>query len=223
MESARKPKKMDYIGTSMNPVLKPGDRLQVNPWDGHDIRRGDVVVFIPPGGDSKIVHRVTSVNSDGIKTRGDNCSHEDGWVLSPEHILGRVVSAQRGNRRLRVLGGLLGHSLAMAMRAVKSVDSILSSLLRPFYKRLAKACVFRRCLPSWMKPRTISLSHPAGMHLQLVVGRRVIGRWLPGMTRWQIKRPFRLFVDEETLPGNPGKVFVVPPEADPSSVANEDL
>jgi hypothetical protein len=41
------------------------------------------------------------------------------------------------------------------------------------------------------------------------MGRRVVGRWLPGMTRWYIRRPFRLFVDEESLPENPGKDSVV--------------
>jgi hypothetical protein len=29
------------------------------------------------------------------------------------------------------------------------------------------------------------------------------------MTRWYIRRPFRLFVDEESLPENPGKDSVV--------------
>ena len=202
----------------MNPVLKPGDRLQVNPWDGQEIRRGDVVVFIPPGGDSKIVHRVTSVNSDGIKTRGDNCNYEDGWALSPEHILGRVVAAQRGKRRLRVLSGTLGYSFAVAIRAFKSIDSIVSSLFRPFYQRLARRAALNRWLPSRMRPRVISFKREAGTELQLVMGRRVIGRWSEGKSGWNIRRPFRLFVDEASLPENPAKKSVV---SGPLSVANE--
>ena len=200
------PKTMNYIGPSMNPILRPGDRLHIVPYDFQEVRGGDVIVFIPPGGDSKVVHRVISVNSDGIRTRGDNCNHADDWVLRRENILGRVVAAQRRNRRLRVFGGPLGHSLAVAIRAIKSIDSNLTSLLRPFYQRLARAGVFRRWLPGWMKTRAISLSHPAGTELQLLMGRRVIGRWLPGMTRWHIRRPFRLFVDEETLPENKAEV-----------------
>jgi len=197
---------MTYIGPSMNPTLKPGDRLEVIFCGGQIIRRGDVIAFIPPGGDSKVVHRVISVNSDGIKTRGDNCNFEDDWVLSREHILGRVVSAQRGNRRLRVFGGLLGHSLAVAIRATKSIDSNLTSLLRPFYQRLARAGVFSRWLPSRMRPRVISFNRDAGTELQLVMGRRVIGRWLEGKSEWNIRRPFRLFVDEESLPENKAEV-----------------
>ena len=200
---------ISYVGSSMSPTLVAGDLLQIIPYDGQEIRRGDVVVFIPPEGDSKIVHRVISVNSDGIKTRGDNCNFEDGWVLRRDNILGRVVAAQREKRRLRVFGGPLGHSFAVAIRVVKSIDSNWSSLLRPFYQRLARAGVFRRWLPACMKAKAISLSHPAGMELQLLMGKRVIGRWLPGKSGWYIRRPFRLFVDEESLPVNPGKGSVV--------------
>jgi hypothetical protein len=209
MESARKPKTMNYIGTSMNPVLKPGDRLQVIPCDRQEIRRGDVVVFILPGGDSKIVHRVISINSDGIRTRGDNCNHEDDWVLRRDNILGRVVSAQRGKRRWRVFGGPMGQLFAAVLRVIHVIDSGFSSLLHPVYKRLSRSDIFRRWLPSGMKPRVISFNRDAGTELHLVMGRRVIGRRMEGKTGWHIRRPFRLFVDEESLPENPGKASVV--------------
>jgi hypothetical protein len=52
----------------------------------------------------------------------------------------------------------------------------------------------------------ISLNRDAGTELQLVMGRRVIGRWLPGKSGWNIRRPFRLFVDEESLPENKTEV-----------------
>jgi hypothetical protein len=199
-------KSMNYIGSSMNPTLKPGVRLDVSAYHGQKIRKGDVIVFIPPGGDSKIVHRVTSVNSDGIRTRGDNRNHEDDWVLSRDHILGRVVATQRNNRRRRIFGGPLGRFFAVTVRVIRAMDSPVSYLLRPAYGRLAKAGVFRRWLPACMKTRAISLSHPAGTELQLLMGRRVIGRWLPGMSGWNIRRPFRLFVDEEALPENKAEV-----------------
>jgi hypothetical protein len=52
------------------------------------------------------------------------------------------------------------------------------------------------------------------------MGRRVIGRWLPGMSRWHIRRPFRLFVDEASLPENPARGSVV---RSPLSVVDEDI
>jgi signal peptidase len=202
-------KSMNYIGSSMDPTLKPGVRLDVRAYHGEKIRRGDVIVFISPEDGSKVVHRVISIDSNGIKTRGDNCNQEDDWVLSPEHILGRVVSARGVNRRRRIFGGPLGRLFAVTVRIIRAIDSPVSYVLRPVYNELAKVGIITRLLPAQMRPRVISLNRDAGTELQLLMGRQVIGRLLPGMTRWHISRPYRLFVDEESLPENPGKAPVV--------------
>ncbi|MEJ2232921.1 MAG: signal peptidase I [Syntrophobacterales bacterium] len=196
------PQTVIYKGPSMNPTLKPGDRLFITPCDGRKIQRGDVVVFTPPGADYKVIHRAVSFEPQGIKTRGDNNNQVDPWLLRHDQILGRVFSAERGKRRRRIFGGAIGQLFGVAIRAVHSIDASVSSRFRPAYDRLAVAGVFRRWLPGWMKTKAISLSHPAGMELQLLMGRRVIGRWLPGKSGWNIRRPFRLFVDEESLPEN---------------------
>jgi hypothetical protein len=139
----------------------------------------------------------------------------DTWLLKHDEILGRVFSAQRGNRQRRVLGGLLGRLVAAKVRVIHAMDSRVSYLLRPAYNELAKVGIFTRLLPAQMRPRVISFARETGTELQLVMGRKVIGRRLEGKTGWYIKRPFRLFVDEASLPENPGKGSVVPPEADP--------
>jgi hypothetical protein len=36
--------------------------------------------------------------------------------------------------------------------------------------------------------------------MQLLMGNRVIGRKKVGENGWQIRRPFRIFVDEQALP-----------------------
>jgi hypothetical protein len=202
----------------MNPIFKSGDRLQIASCDLEEIRVGDVVVFISPEDGSKVVHRIISLDSTGIKTQGDNCNSEDDWVLSREHLLGRVVSAQRGNRRRRIFGGPLGRLLAVSVRIIRAIDSPVSYLLRPAYNELAKVGIFTRLLPAQIRPRVISLNRAAGEELQILMGRRVIGRLLPGMTRWHIGRPYRLFVDEASLPGNPARGSVV---RSPSSVVDE--
>ena len=204
-----KPKSMNYIGSSMNPTLRPGVRLDVRAYQGEKIRRGDVIVFISPEDGSKVVHRVISIDSNGIKTQGDNCNSEDNWVLSREDILGRVVAIQRNNRRRRIFGGPLGRLFAVTVRIIRAIDSPVSYVLRPAYNELAKVGILTRLLPAQMRPRVISLNRDAGTELQLLMGRQVIGRLLPGMTRWHISRPYRLFVDEESLPENPGKASVV--------------
>jgi hypothetical protein len=194
---------MNYIGPSMNPILKSGDRLQILPCDGEEIRPGDVIVFIPPGGESKIVHRVVSVGSEGIKTRGDNCEDVDPCVLSPDHIFGRVVYARRRNRRRRVFGGPPGQLFAVTIKTIHAIDSGLSYVLRPAYHWLAGSGIFRRWLPAQLKTRVLSFKRAGGTELLLLMGRQVIGRWPSGKTHWHIRRPFRLFVDETSLPENP--------------------
>ncbi len=196
---------MNYIGTSMNPTLKPGDRLDTVPYDRQEIRRGDVIVFISPADESKVVHRVVSVDSNGIRTRGDNCNRIDPWVLSPDQIVGRVISVHRRNRRRRIFGGFWGSVFAGTARALYAIDSHTSILLRPFYDRLARSGILRRLVPVSIEPRVISFNHSGGSELQLLMGRWVIGRRLPGMARWHIRRPFRLFVDEDSLPRNPAR------------------
>ncbi len=202
-----KPKEqtMGYIGPSMKPTLKPGDRIIVVPFDGKDILRGDVIVFIPPGDDIKVIHRVIQVGLEGIKTRGDNCNRSDPWLLSPDNILGRVVYVQSQHGRRRVLGGSFGQLYCAALSVIHKMESIVTSFFRPVYNCLARAGIFRRLLPDW-RPRVIMFSRPGGAELQLLMGRKVIGRRLPGRSRWQIERPFRLLVDEKSLSENPSKV-----------------
>ena len=194
---------MNYIGSSMHPTLKPGDRLDTVPYDRQKIRMGDVVVFNYPLDGSKSVHRVVSVDSKGIRTRGDNCNRIDPYFLRPDQILGWVISVHRNNKRRRIFGGYLGRVFAGAARALTALDLGASFLLRPFYHRLARSGILRCWKPVWLEPRVISFRHSGGTELQLLMGRWVIGRRLPNMARWNIRRPFRLFVDENSLPRNP--------------------
>ena len=212
------PQTMNYKGPSMSPTLKPGDRLCITPYEGQKVQRGDVIVFISPGDGSRVVHRVVSLDTSGIRTRGDNNNRVDPGLLSHDQILGRVFFSERGNRQRRVFGGEIGQLFGVVIRTIHALDARVASRFRPAYDRLARAGVFRRWLPGWMKTKAISLSHPAGTELQLLMGRRVVGRWLPGMNRWHIRRPFRLFVDEASLPGNPARGSVV---RSPSSVVDE--
>ncbi len=57
-----------------------------------------------------------------------------------------------------------------------------------------------------METRIVSFSRPVmPPELHLHMAGRVIGRLLPGEERWRIKPPFRLIVDEDSLPGNESK------------------
>ncbi len=199
-------KSMNYIGPSMNPTLMPGDKVRVIPYNGQEIRRGDVIAFIPPGGCSKLIHRVITVDRRGIRTRGDNNKDVDQWALNPDHILGRVASTHRKKRQRKISGGVIGRVFAGRIRIIHRIDACVSNLLRPIYYDLARRGIFRRLLPRWMETRICSFNRPGGTELQLIMGRCVIGRLLPGRARWHIRRPFLLFVDASNLPENPCKL-----------------
>jgi signal peptidase I len=208
MTKTKKPIKatsISYTGPSMNPILRSGDILCIIPYNGQKICQGDVIAFIPPEGDQKIIHRVIFINPEGIRTRGDSCTHVDPWILSPHHVIGRVIYTMREKRQRRIYGGILGFLYSMAIRAFRAMDSSVSFLLHPAYHWMSRGGVFGRWTEGLIKTRVLSFKRPDGIELQLLMGRRVVGRWLPGKDGWHIRRPFRLFVNEESLPVNPSK------------------
>ncbi len=193
-------KKMVYTGSSMSPALKATDIIHVLLCKGKQIRRGDVIVFSPPGSNDMVVHRVVSFSDQGLSTRGDNNNDIDTWSLSPDRIVGRVVQAQRENRRLTIYGGIRGLLYVSAIRFLYNFDSTISSFLHPVYHRLAETGLFRRWLPDKIDIRVLSFNRSDGMEFQLLMAGHVIGRLLPGKNEWFIRRPFRLFVNEASLP-----------------------
>ena len=189
-----------YIGTSMFPTLKTGDFLSVAPLKDRNIRIGDVVVFNSPYGNKPIVHRVVSIDKKGIKTKGDNNNNMDDWVLCIEDIIGRVACVSRKNRTKTIYGGLAGRIYASGLRAIKQIDLTVSKILHPVYHRLAHSGIFINLLPQQLKTQILCFRRPNGIEMQLLMGKRVIGRQFPGQNQWHIVRPFKLFIDESTLP-----------------------
>lgn len=193
-----------YQGKSMNPLLKDMDRLVFFPCPGKMVNRGDVVVFRSPGDHERlIVHRVVHVDANGLRTRGDNNDHADPWTLAGNDILGRVKYLVRGKRRIPVPRGRTGQCFTIALRYYRLLKTRMFFRFGPLYGRLAHFgfCSDFRCFQE--KLRVVSFQKPEGTELQLIMGRRAIGRRRPGEASWQIRRPFDLFVDKKALPDHP--------------------
>ena len=180
----------------MSPTLCAQDLLGIEPYNHQPVHVGDVILFLPPEGDRPAVHRVVSVTSEGIQTKGDNNSRIDPWFIRPEDLFGQVVWAARGKRRRPIYGGDAGRLWSFGLRGFKVLERCLSV----FYHRLARLGLLRRLVPlrKWM--RIVVISRPRGRAFTLLLGDCVIGHYQPGMTYWQVRRPFRLFVDEQSLP-----------------------
>lgn len=198
--SDRFSKMLAYEGSSMAPFLKTSDILYLSCYKGDNMKCGDVIAFRPPDSGDIIIHRIISIANRGIRTRGDNSNHVDNWNLNADHIIGRVVQTKRGNRLRTVHGGLQGYSCALLVRFIRSTGSMIFYFLRPLYHRLVQLELFRRWLPARMRLQVFSFTRRDGMEFQLLMAGRVIGRLLPDRKQWTIQRPFRLFVDEASLP-----------------------
>lgn len=190
-----------YAGPSMHPTLRAGDVLVLATGDKPTIRPGDVIVFIPPGTNGFVVHRVASVHSDGrVKTCGDSSPMTDPWLVKPDWIKGRVTRCRRNGRTYRVWGGASGLLIRQAVLLRLGLKRYLYRLLRPIYLELSRWRIFRRS-SLLASIRVIVFNRPGGppeMHLYL--GPRRVGRLPAQGTEWQIDPPFRLLVDESWLP-----------------------
>ena len=186
--------------TACGPCFSPGDRILFVPCRAEDVRQGDVIIFTSPGQDERVVHRVVSTGPDGIRTKGDANPYRDAWDLRQEDIVGRAVSVDRAGRVIPVAGGLAGRLLGAFIRALRKSDHHASHVLNPCYRGLARSGLLRVLLPPALRPRVITFERDGQREMQLLMGKRIIGRRPAGTGAWTIRRPYRIFVDEQALP-----------------------
>ena len=198
-----------YTGTSMNPTLDEPDLLEVKPYGTRRVRPGDVVYFKSPGTGTMVVHRVVLVGGrgtgdggpwDGIRTRGDNNSADDDGVLRPGDIIGRAKAAQRGARRRAVLGGWRGFAVLRYLRLGRGIRRYAGLIPHTLYSFLTGLGPFDRLLPASLRPRLVRFDARYRVSLKLLMGRQTVGHYDDRRDGWYIRRLFRLFVDERTLP-----------------------
>jgi hypothetical protein len=185
----------------MNPTLREPEIMEIVPYDRRPLRVGDVAFFLSPETDQPVVHRIVRVTPAGISTLGDNNTREDAFLLRPESIQGRVVAAWRGQKRRKIAGGLRGRWSGRWLRWRSFLDRGVSPLLHPFYQALYHRGVIARVLPALFRPRVVVFHAQGRDKFQLLLGKRIIGRYDDRRRQWQIQRPFHLLVDGKTLPG----------------------
>lgn len=92
--------RLRITGTSMLPIVWPGDILTVSSHDAAKALPGDIVLFHRGG--KLVAHRVVerTIDQNQIQwvTRGDAVGDNDAPVSSQE-LLGRVTALERGSRR----------------------------------------------------------------------------------------------------------------------------
>ena len=202
--NAEKDNVLFYTGASMHPTLKPGDELRLIPCAEGGIHAGDIVVFRPRQSGGYYAHRVVVVTPEGITTRGDNNSGIDPWRLNVFQVLGRVGSVRRDGAEVLPRRGFRSRLAHAACRIRMQADALISRMLRPAYRRLARPSAAKRLLWRTLPLTVTAYERCGGLELHLLFGKRVIGRRMPGEASWTIRRPFRIVCDESFLSAQRG-------------------
>ncbi len=191
---------MLYIGKSMNPTLRNLDKLLVRRYEDSDVNTGDVVIFVSPGGNQKMVHRVSGISSGVIQTRGDNNRNDDPFVLKKSDILGQVIQAQRGAKRIPVEGGNRGLAISLSVARRNLILNIVKKIITGILNVLPQNRRFPVKINSRLF-RVISIDRESGDECRLMLGKYVIGRLGVNGRSWEIRSPFKYFIDTSNLPG----------------------
>jgi hypothetical protein len=86
-------------GFSMWPTILPGrDKVEIQPIDGQDIRRGDIVLYRRPSS-ILVLHRVMEVRDGSVWLCGDNQFDTEG-PLPTTCILGVMTARIRNGKRI---------------------------------------------------------------------------------------------------------------------------
>jgi hypothetical protein len=188
-----------HVGDSMNPTLNTSDILEIVPCRNTPLQVGEIILFLPKEKSTPVVHRISHITSEGIRTSGDNNSCADDWVLQPSDVLGRVISVWRGQKRQAIAGGKPGMLTYSFFRSKRIVDRSFSRAIRPIYHFLSHRSIIHSLLPNRLKPRIVAFQLNGKKQLKLMMNCRQLGYYDTQQKRWHIRRPFRLFVDEFIL------------------------
>jgi len=196
-----------YTGPSMNPTLAEPQLLETESVAQAPVRVGDVVCFRSPRDGITVVHRVVEAGPDGIRTRGDRNPTMDPWTLQPEDLIAKVVQTRRGETTGGVPGGRAGLLVARSGRLRLALGRLARRTLRGVYRGLAgtgaPARVWSRMAPVSLTQRVVRFGTGPLAEYRLFFGERPVGRWDRRRCTWVVDHPFRLIVDERTLPEPP--------------------
>ncbi len=67
------------LSGSMRPGIQPGDIAVLRPVSVQQLRVGEVIAYLPPNETTPVMHRIVSLDAQGIVTKGDANSVADPW------------------------------------------------------------------------------------------------------------------------------------------------
>jgi len=56
-----------------------------------DLKIGDIIVYVRPSDNARVIHRVIAISKDGIITKGDANQHDDGFSVTEANLYARYI------------------------------------------------------------------------------------------------------------------------------------
>ena len=189
-----------YRGSSMNPTFFEPEMLTVVPYREKEPKKGDIICYRVDQKDENIVHRIIAIGNSGIKTRGDNSTCADDYIVDKEAVIGMVVSSRKYDEIRPVYGGRAGVLAMYLRRGYRTTDRFLTKILQKSYFYLAASGIFRKLKPNNMVFKVAVFERYRTKYPKLILNGRTVGTYDFRKMAWKVKRPYRLFVDEQNLP-----------------------
>lgn len=132
------PIKIKLSGQSMQPLIRYNrDYVTVIPMKREPLK-GDVVIFFDAYG-RYCAHRIKAINGDCVKTLGDNCPADDGWIKKSD-IIGLIIRLERDGKSYNLDSDLFRFygKVRMVLLPLRLLKRKLIQLLWSAYVRLFK-------------------------------------------------------------------------------------
>lgn len=186
-------------GPSMYPTLIAGDGLKLEPYRNvSEVRVGDVISYPYPGRPYDVVHRIIKLSADDVITRGDNNNKIDPYVIPYYEIIGKVIATKRKTRLIAIKGGGIGLCIHKVMLFRKYFMQYGLAPLRFLSNILASSNLLTIFHPL-LKTRVINIKRNGQKTKLLVIGKNAIGKQVDNSENWQIRFPYKYFIDKNRI------------------------
>jgi hypothetical protein len=119
----------------------------------------------------------------------DMALYEYARELFEEQIAAYGSSFERDLKTFRILNSVW-QRWHKGLRSFSRMFGAFDRRVWPLFEPIYRACA----------PRVVSSQAPGDLQHRLYMGKFLIGQYRPQRQEWKIRRPFRLFIDEDALP-----------------------
>ncbi len=151
------------MGSSMLPTLKDGDLLTAASEDPLSIKQGDLLLYRTVD-DRAAVHRVSDasrISSHAELNLSSDSSPEDLYRISVEQVMGRVVSAVRDGKAVRIDTVVSYEPQAASVRLIDGFKSATRRAAARVFSAASGFRFYRKLYASILRPFVKYETHPA--------------------------------------------------------------